>query len=99
MLCLALQFLACGTEEDFVHVHLVRLAHGEDHCPREGIDRNRELVIELAHIRGDLWLGDGVRQFRDYRARRSDFALGEIARLMVMRTGRSAVGKRVARQL
>jgi hypothetical protein len=25
--------------------------------------------------------------------------LGEIARLMVMRTGRSAVGKRVARQL
>ena len=29
------ELLARGPEQDLVHVHLLRLAHGEGDCPRE----------------------------------------------------------------
>jgi len=65
---IGLEFLARGPEEDLVHVHLLRLAHGEDDCPRERFGRDCNL-IDLADVLSDIRLGHAVRQFRSYRTR------------------------------
>src|SRR5437763_2052446 len=65
----SLQFLARGPEQDLVHVHLLRLAHGEDDGPRERVGRNRNLIIDLVDALGDVRLAHAVRQFRGDRTR------------------------------
>src|SRR5271166_2087247 len=42
------EFLSRGPEQDFVDVHVVRLADGERDGAREGVGRNCHLPIELA---------------------------------------------------
>jgi len=63
-----LELLARGPEQDLVHVHLLRLAHGEGDCPRERFGRNCNR-IDLADVLSDIRLGHAVRQFRGYRTR------------------------------
>ena len=58
----SLQLLACGPEEDLVHVHILRLADGKDDRPRKRIGRYRNLV-DLPGILGDIRFGDAVWQF------------------------------------
>src|SRR3989440_2829320 len=65
----SLQFLARGPEQDLVHVHLLRLAHGEDDGPRERVGGDREGRIKHLHVPGDLPLGDVARQLGGDRAR------------------------------
>ena len=47
------EFLACGPEQDFVDVHVLRLAYGEHQRTREGVRGNRVLV-GLADARRDI---------------------------------------------
>ncbi len=43
--------MTCRPEQDFIYVHIVRLAHGE---------RNREGFIELMHVPRGFCFGDTV---------------------------------------
>jgi hypothetical protein len=47
LLCLALKVLRVGRKRIFVYVDILGLAHSEGNCPRERVDGNRELVVEL----------------------------------------------------
>ena len=49
------QLLGRGAEENFVHVNVFWLAHGEQDCPGERICWNRELRIELLNARRRLF--------------------------------------------
>jgi len=64
-----LELLTRGAEQDFVHINLLGLAHGEGDCARERLGRDRDLRIELPDSLGGLRIGHGVRQFGSYRAR------------------------------
>lgn len=54
----ALKFLSGRPEYDLVDVHLVRLADGKGHRARERVGRNRELLIKLVKVLGEVRLGD-----------------------------------------
>src|SRR5258708_7105083 len=59
----ALELLPCRPEQNFVHVHVFRLAHGEYHHVGKGIGGDRQTLVELAHVLRHVGLGDAVGQF------------------------------------
>src|SRR6266478_4858539 len=52
--------MTCRPEQDFMCVHVVRLAHGEGAGVHEGIGKNRERFIELMHVPRGFRFGDAV---------------------------------------
>jgi hypothetical protein len=56
-----LVFLACGPEQDFVHVHIIRLADGEGDHSRERVSGDRCFRIELVNSFGGFGVGHAVR--------------------------------------
>ena len=64
-----LQLLARRPEQDFVYVHVIRLAHGEDNRPRKRIGGDREALIELLDPCGGIPVRDVARQLGSDRAR------------------------------
>jgi hypothetical protein len=67
-----LEFLPRGPEQNFYHVHIIRLAHGEYDHVGKGVRGDRNKLIELAHVLREVGFGDAVGQFGGHSARRDD---------------------------
>jgi hypothetical protein len=63
------QLLTCGPEQYLIHIHFLRLAHGEGNCPCERFGGKCYLLNELADVLGDIRLGNAIGQFRGQRTR------------------------------
>src|SRR5204862_5627151 len=61
------KLLPRGTEQDLVHIHILRLIHSVRDSSRERISRNCNL-ISFTHVLGDVRLGNGIGQLRGYDA-------------------------------
>jgi len=71
-LAVGLKLLPRRPEQDFVYVHVFRLANREGHGVRERVSRNRDFFVEVVDARGYVGLGNAVRQLCGNRTRRND---------------------------